>query len=134
VGRGMTYYQRSAAFAGSLINVRVHVVNTQAFATRIDSRATDYCYAKQQVDEAAILEPHVLSRSITDRCIALARDLNLTLAGIDLKITPQWEVYCFEVNPYPVYSDYQLNTGQPIARAIAQHLAAQSRCLAFSKR
>jgi glutathione synthase/RimK-type ligase-like ATP-grasp enzyme len=105
-------------------NVRVHVVGRQVFATRINSTATDYRYAKQQVGESAILEAYGLSSDIAERCIRLAHQLKLTLAGIDLKITPSGKVYCFEVNPCPAYSYYQLNAGQPIARSIAEHLAA----------
>ena len=42
--------------------------------------------------------------------------------GIDLKITPDDEVYCFEVNPSPAFSYYESNTGQPISAAIARAL------------
>jgi hypothetical protein len=40
-----------------------------------------------------------------------------------LKVTPDDEVYCFEVNPSPAFSYYEGNTGQPISRAVARHLA-----------
>ena len=50
--------------------------------------------------------------------------LGLELSGIDLRITPDGRTYCFEVNPSPGFSYYELNTGQPIARAIADHLAS----------
>jgi hypothetical protein len=43
-------------------------------------------------------------------------------SGIDLKITPDDEVYCFEVNPSPAFSYYESNTGQPISAAIARAL------------
>jgi glutathione synthase/RimK-type ligase-like ATP-grasp enzyme len=48
--------------------------------------------------------------------------LGLAFAGIDLKITPEKHVYCFEVNPSPAFSYYQSNTGQPIADAVAAYL------------
>jgi glutathione synthase/RimK-type ligase-like ATP-grasp enzyme len=57
------------------------------------------------------------------QCLALAQDLELPLAGIDLKVTPQDEVYCFEVNPSPAYSYYESQTGQPISAAIARYLS-----------
>ena len=34
----------------------------------------------------------------------------LEFAGIDLKVTPDNEVYCFEVNPCPAFSYYENNT------------------------
>lgn len=49
--------------------------------------------------------------------------MNLPLAGIDLRRTPQDEWYCFEVNPSPAFSFYEQITGQPIARAVALLLA-----------
>jgi glutathione synthase/RimK-type ligase-like ATP-grasp enzyme len=54
----------------------------------------------------------------------LAERLDLSFVGIDLKITPDGEVYCFEVNPCPAFSYFELNTDQPIARAVARYLAA----------
>ena len=48
--------------------------------------------------------------------------VGLVLAGIDLKITPDEEVYCFEVNPCPAFSFYELSTGQPISEGIARRL------------
>ena len=44
-----------------------------------------------------------------------------------LKLTPDQQVYCFEVNPSPAFSYYEAHTGQPIAQAIARYLAAAAR-------
>ena len=46
----------------------------------------------------------------------------MEFAGIDLKVTPENEVYCFEVNPSPAFSYYENNTGQPIAEGLAHRL------------
>jgi len=53
----------------------------------------------------------------------LSAALGLDFAGIDLKLTDEGEVYCFEVNPCPAFSYYEHSTGQPIAHAIACYLA-----------
>ena len=45
-------------------------------------------------------------------------------AGIDLKLSPDGRVVCFEVNPMPAYSYFQREAGQPIARALIDLLAA----------
>jgi glutathione synthase/RimK-type ligase-like ATP-grasp enzyme len=105
-------------------DVRVHVVGSEVFATAITTTATDYRYATAQVDEPAHLEPHELDADVAGRCVALAADLGLEFAGIDLKITPDGEVYCFEVNPSPAYTYFSGQTGQPIAEALARHLVA----------
>ena len=44
-------------------------------------------------------------------------------AGIDLKITPENHVYCFEVNPSPAFSYYESQTGQAISTAVADYLS-----------
>ena len=41
-----------------------------------------------------------------------------------LKITPDNQVYCFEVNPSPGFSYFEAHTEQPIANAVARYLAA----------
>lgn len=105
------------------INVRVHVVGDEVFPTAIETAATDYRYAGRQVGEAADLRPVELSDRLAGRVVALARALGLDFAGVDLKITPDDEVYCFEVNPSPAFSYYEEHAGQPIARAVARYLA-----------
>jgi hypothetical protein len=106
-------------------NVRVHTVATEVFATGITTEATDYRYAHRERGQAAALAPLEVSGDLAAQCVALAQDLELPLAGIDLKVTPQEDVYCFEVNPSPAYSYYESQTGQPISTAIARYLAGR---------
>jgi len=106
------------------VDIRVHTVGEEVFATEITSTATDYRYATQQVDVAAGLEALDLDDGTAGRCVALAEDLGLPLAGIDLKRSEQGEVFCFEVNPSPAFSYFEAHTGQPIAAAIASYLAS----------
>lgn len=102
-------------------NVRVHVVGGEVFATRITSEVTDYRYASRQGGETE-LNAVELSDDLAQRCIDLAAGLELPFAGIDLKVTPTEEVFCFEVNPSPGYSYFESSTGQPIAMAVARYL------------
>ncbi|MGH7500751.1 MAG: ATP-grasp domain-containing protein [Longimicrobiales bacterium] len=104
-------------------NVRVHTIGADVFATAIGTDATDYRYASQQVGEAAALTEYRLSDDVANRCLELARGLGLDFAGIDLKIAPDGDVYCFEVNPCPAYSYYEAHTGQPISVALANYLS-----------
>ena len=104
------------------VNVRVHVIGSSAYATEIQSTHVDYRYAKRNGGETR-LKATTLPRAVRTSCIALARDLGLDFAGIDLMRTEGGEFYCFEVNPQPAFSYFEANTGQPIARAVARHLA-----------
>ena len=100
------------------LDVRVHVVGEAVFATAVASTDVDYRYGQAE------LTPFELPRDLAHRCIALARALDIPFAGIDLRISPSGGVYCFEVNPSPAYSFYEVATGQPIARALALLLAS----------
>jgi hypothetical protein len=105
------------------IDVRVHVVGRRVFATRVASDAADYRYAAARGGAPARLEATRLSEATEARCVELAARLGLRFAGIDLRITPDERVVCFEANPCPGYTYYEGHTNQPIARAVAHHLA-----------
>jgi hypothetical protein len=107
-------------------DVRVHVVDERVFATMIQSMAVDYRYAQSLVSQPAALSVYKLPDDISERCVELTRSMELIFSGIDLRITPDNQVYCFEVNPCPGFSYYEANTGQPIAEAVAQYLAGDS--------
>jgi glutathione synthase/RimK-type ligase-like ATP-grasp enzyme len=104
-------------------NVRVHTVGEKVFATAISTDATDYRYAQRQSGDHAELRPVELADDLAEMCVKLAAGLGLAFAGIDLKITPENQVYCFEVNPSPAFSYYESQTGQPISRAVADYLS-----------
>jgi glutathione synthase/RimK-type ligase-like ATP-grasp enzyme len=112
------------AFVGGT-NIRVHTVGQKVFPTAISSDATDYRYAHKQSGNDAELREVELSDELSEMSIKLAAGLGLAFAGIDLKVTPDNRVYCFEVNPSPAFSYYEANTGQPIARAVAGYLAGE---------
>ncbi|MFD4535840.1 ATP-grasp domain-containing protein [Kitasatospora sp. NPDC059811] len=103
-------------------NVRVHTVAGEVFATRIETDRVDYRYARSDGGRAE-LSPWQPPDDLAERCLHLAARLGLALAGIDLMLADDGEVYCFEVNPCPAFNYYEANTGQPIAHAIALALA-----------
>jgi len=102
---------------------RVHVVGEEVFTCEIVSAADDYRYAHRQGISVS-MRPYTLPAVCADRCRALAAALELVVAGIDLRLTPDGQWYCFEVNPSPAFTYYQQATGQPIAATIARLLAA----------
>ncbi len=102
-------------------NVRVHTVGDRLFPTRVRSTAVDYRYARR--DGADVdMAPAELPPAVAESCLRVARALDLPLAGIDLKVTPDDEWYCFEVNPSPGFLYYERHTGQPISLALADLL------------
>lgn len=104
-------------------DVRVHTVGDQLFATRVVSEAVDYRYARREGKQVA-MEPANLPPHVVRGCLELARRMDLLLAGIDLRETPDGEYYCFEVNPSPGFLYYEQATGQPISAALADLLHA----------
>jgi hypothetical protein len=109
------------AFVGGP-NLRVHTVGDSVFATVIETEAVDYRYAALQAGRAATFRPYEPDEALAERCVSLAAALGLEVAGIDLKLAPDGSIVCLEVNPSPVFSYYELHTGQPIADAIARLL------------
>jgi glutathione synthase/RimK-type ligase-like ATP-grasp enzyme len=102
-------------------NVRVHTVADRVFAARIRCDAVDYRYAHRDGLSMA-MEPTTLPRAIERACVTVARNLDLLLARIDLKETPQGDWYCFEVNPCPGFLYYERHSGLPISAALADLL------------
>lgn len=121
IGHGPVQLQRW--IAGT--DWRVHVVGQRWFATEVRCDADDYRYAPRAGQEV-VLRPGRLPPGLGERTVALARSLDLGLAGIDLRRTPQDEWVCFEVNPQPGFSYYEESTGQPIAQAVAALLDAHA--------
>lgn len=105
------------------MNVRVHTVGDRVIATSIKTDAVDYRYAVRYGHSEPKLEPITLKDDLCERCVNLACALKLEMAGIDLKLSSDGQVYCFEVNPSPAFSYYQAGTNQPIAEVLARYLA-----------
>jgi len=106
-------------------DIRVHVVGEDVHATEIASDGVDYRYAPRNggtTELAAITLPD----DVAERCVAMTAALGLSLSGIDLRRGADGRYYCFEVNPSPAFSYYELNTGQPIAASIAALLDTES--------
>ena len=95
---------------------------TECFACRIVSKADDYRYAAQHGRDASITSAK-LPAEIRDRCIKLAHSMELPLAGIDLRLTPSGEWFCFEVNPAPGFTFFAERAHQPVTAAVAALLA-----------
>ena len=105
------------------VNVRVHVVGREVHACEVSSRTIDYRYAEGE--DAAEMTPIELPDAVRERCVMLAGELDLPLAGIDLLRDADDQWWCFEVNPSPAYNCFEEPTGLPIARSLATWLAGR---------
>jgi glutathione synthase/RimK-type ligase-like ATP-grasp enzyme len=103
------------------LDVRVHVVGEYWFACSVKSSAADYRYAGTS-GATAELSAFELPEPLGRQLVALARQMDLQVAGIDLRLTPEGSWVCFEVNPSPGFPWYEDSTGHPIAEAIAELL------------
>jgi hypothetical protein len=104
---------------------RVHVVGDKIFACQVISKSDDYRYAILQ-GQTVDIRPCILPPNVANRCKTLASHMGLSVAGIDLRCTPNDEWYCFEVNPSPAFTYYQEASGHHIDEAIAQLLIKNS--------
>src|SRR5206468_2074436 len=82
---------------------RVHVVGGKVFACRILSTADDYRYPRCP-DERPTVEAVDLDPAIGAKICGMVDDMNLSVAGVDLRCSPADRWYCFEVNPSPAFS------------------------------
>jgi len=103
------------------VDYRVHVVGQEIFACELKSSADDYRYASRQGSDVAV-RPVDLPADCAERCRMMSAAMGLAVAGIDLRLTPNGDWYCFEVNPSPGFSYFQFESGQPIDEAVAQLL------------
>src|SRR5262249_32673259 len=103
------------------VDVRVHVVGAAVFATEIISEDVDYRYPRSSQPE---MRPSILPEPILARCLELSASMDLSLAGIDFKRTPEGRYVCLEVNPAPAFTCFEERTGQKIASAVARYLAS----------
>jgi hypothetical protein len=100
------------------VDVRVHVVGQHTYAAEIESPVIDYRYPLRGGAEPE-LRPTRVPDEMAERCVGLARLMDLPLAGIDLRRRPDGSYVCFEVNPMPAYTYFEAHTGLPISSALA---------------
>jgi hypothetical protein len=107
------------------VDHRVHVIGGRVFTCRITSTGDDYRYAEF---DGGSTEMHAaeLPDDVAARCAELARALELPVAGIDLRLTPEGIWYCFEVNSSPGFEWFERVTGQRMGRALATLLRSPS--------
>ncbi len=98
------------------VNYRAHVLKNEIYTVRIESDKLDYRYGQ------TTMVAEELPAEVAEKCYKLNAMLGLHFSGIDLMRTDEDEWFCFEVNPSPAFSYFQLNSGLPISAGLARFI------------
>lgn len=101
--------------------LRVTVVGTKVFAARVDSQDCE----NTRIDwrkEHLRFEPVVLPAKVSDMCIMLLRQLQISFGAIDIIRTPSGDHVFLEINPNGQWVWIENQTGLRIADAIIEYL------------
>lgn len=105
-------------------DLRITIVGDRIFPAAIHSRGTSYEVDFRMALGEARTEPCTLPRDVEERLFALMNRLGLIYGAIDVRRTPEGEHVFLEVNTGGEFLFIEERTGQPIAQAVADWLAA----------
>jgi len=108
--------------------LRVTVVGDQIFAAKVEGEETDgltsqyrdwrYAHANDTFKATALQ----LSPELTKKCVRFVRELNLEFGALDLIVDKKGHTWFLEINPNGQWAFVEMETGQPIGKAIAEKL------------
>src|SRR5262249_18265405 len=98
-------------------NVRVFVAGQRVLACEFVTEALDY-----RDDPDPRIVPHHLSGEMDERCLGIARLLDLAWTGIDFRLTPDGAYVFLEANPSPMFLGFESRTGLPLTASLADLL------------
>ncbi|WP_176954954.1 RimK family alpha-L-glutamate ligase [Rhodoferax sp. OV413] len=103
------------------VDVRVHVIGQQVFAAKARNGTIG---SRQAYGSEAFVQAVATSLPITveSQCAAMSASMGLHVSGIDLRLCPDGEYVCFEVNSAPTYRDLEQQSGLRLTAALAQLL------------
>ncbi len=107
-------------FVPAVCDLRVTVIGDRLFAAA--ARAEQY-ELDIRFNTDAKYQPHDLPARVEERLFALMRRLGLEYGAVDFRLTPEGEYVFLEVNPAGQFLYIERATEQPIAAALAEHLA-----------
>lgn len=110
------------AFVPGVRDIRVTVVGPSVFATEFDIEQSESVDYRVEMTRLAC-RPHELPSEVADGVRHMMERLGLEYGGIDFRLTPDGEYVFFEINTAGEFIYIQDRTGQPIAEAMAAHLA-----------
>ena len=110
-------------------DVRVTVVGDKIFAVSIWSQATEETMIDWRRGSNPNLHHEVIAlpKELEERCIELAKQLDLSFGAIDLILDTAGDFWFLEINPNGQWAWIERRTGLPIAAAIVDRLLEISR-------
>ena len=108
-------------------DVRVTIVDGQAFAAAIVTPSDRYQLDFRMNMNEVRIRPYTLPPPVAAGLERLMQALGLVYGAADFRVTPEGEHLFLEVNPAGQWLFVEDATGQPIARRLAETLAAPSR-------
>jgi glutathione synthase/RimK-type ligase-like ATP-grasp enzyme len=99
-------------------DIRVHVIGDQVEAVQVQSECDDYRYAARNGGHTRSARTELDPR-IAASLRAAVCEMDLLVAGIDLRRTPAGDVYCLEINPSPAFTYYEQLAGVTLANKLA---------------
>ena len=108
------------------VDVRVNIFGAAVFAAEISTQLPE-ADLDWRIDVTGQWRPHDLPAALAGKLQDLLADLGLQCGCIDLRQRPDGSYVFFEVNPSGQFLFAEIDTGQPLLRAMAQVLVAPAR-------
>lgn len=101
-------------------DVRLHVIDGQGFAERIDAGEVDYRYAKSS---CRTFQQWKVPEEILSLATQFMKSVNLDFVGFDFKVCKKTGAYyCLEANPCPGFNGYDERAGKQISATLFEFL------------
>ena len=102
-------------------DVRLHILDSTPFATRVVSSAVDYRFDGGEQRYERVDAP----RAIVDAARRITERDGLVLSGLDFRVDAAARWWCLELNPVPTFLPYEAGSGHPIGDAIVDVLTGR---------
>lgn len=117
-----TYFQ---SYIPKKLELRITVIGNNVFSVAIDSQNHEQTMVDWRRNvRLAKHSPFSLPKQISDQCVSLVKNLNLSFGAIDMIITPDDRFVFLEINPNGQWLWVEREAGLPIADSIATLLSS----------
>lgn len=106
------------------VDVRVNIFGDAVFACEIETSIPE-AEIDWRLDTTGQWHAHDLPAAVGDKLKDLLRELGLQMGCVDLRQQPDGQYRFFEVNPSGQFLFAEIDTGQPLLRALSELLLSQ---------